>query len=129
MDSTIAQLQRRLRELDATPDAPDADIEDCYLRLVAPRAWELAESHYARDGRGAVLFDIRGGGWRSALRTPIDAYYVPEALLAQAGGSTELDPQIEVAVGRYDPRYEWVAVVLYDAGPSCSRLSRVSLTA
>lgn len=129
MESTIAQLQARLRELLATPDAPDAAIEDCYLRLVAPRAWALAEQGYRDAGRGAVVFDLRGGGWRNALRTPIDAYYVPAALLMQTTDNAELDPLIEVAVGRYDPHHEWVAVVLYDTGSSCSRLSRVNLMA
>ncbi len=129
MELTIAQLQTRLRELIATPDAPDAAIEDCYLRLVAPRAWELAQTGYAAEGRGAVVFDLRNGSWRTALHTPIDAYYVPAALLAQDAGAEELDPLIEVAVGRYDPRHEWVAVVLYASGPACSRLSRISMMA
>lgn len=129
MAETIAQLQARLQALLADPHAPDAAIEDCYLRLVAPHAWNLAERSYAHAGRGAVVFDIRDGGWRNVLRTPIDAYYVPEALLTQLNDDSELDPLIEVAVGRYDPRHEWVAIVLYASGPSCSRLSRVSLMA
>jgi hypothetical protein len=127
MDPSISELQARLRALLADPNAPDAAIEDCYLRLVAPRAWNVAQRGYAADGRGAVVFDVRGG-WRAALRTPIDAYYAPEALLAAQTGTAELDPRIEVAVGRYDPRHEWVAVVIYDHGVSCSRLSRISLT-
>lgn len=129
MNPTIAQLQAQLRELLAAPAAPDAAIEDCYLRLVAPRAWSLAERGYAETGRGAVVFDIRGGGWRTALRSPIDTYYAPEALLAEAADAAELDPLIEVAVGRYDPRHEWVAVVLYPTRVSCSRLSRIDLVA
>jgi hypothetical protein len=128
MQPTLAELQARLRELLDTPDAPDAAIEDCYLRLVAPRAWEVAQRGFTADGRGAVVFDIRHGGWQAALHTPIDAYYAPATLLAQFAGA-EHDPLIEVAVGSYDPRHEWVALVLYPGGPSCSRLSRISLLA
>jgi hypothetical protein len=128
MDPSISELQARLRALLADPNAPDAAIEDCYLRLVAPRAWDVAQRGHTADGRGAVVFDVRGGGWRAMLHTPIDAYYAPEALLAAQAGAAGLDPRVEVAVGRYDPRHEWVAVVLYDDGVACSRLNRISLT-
>lgn len=121
------ELQTRLLSLLRDLAADEAAIEDAYLRLAAPSVWARGWQGYEQDGRGAVLFDLRDGGWRAHLQASVDSYYLPAALLAASGGadlSDEIEAAIEVAVGTYDPRHEVVCVVLYDSGPSCSRLQR-----
>ncbi len=122
------KLQEQLLCLLRDATALDAEIEDLYLRLVAPKAWDLAWMGFRRDGRGAVVFDMRGRAWRDQLNQPIDAYYVPEYLLPRETGG-DLDVVIEVAVGMYDPQHEMVCIVLYDERVSCSRMGRRILVA
>lgn len=113
-------LRGQLLALLNDPDAPDEAIEDVYLRLIAPSAWAEGWRGFREYGRGALIFDLRGRGWR---RTGgIESYYAPEAMLFAPGA--ERDPAIEVAVGVYQPEDEVVCIVLYDRGPSCSRLRR-----
>ncbi|MCU0493751.1 MAG: hypothetical protein MUD01_19345 [Chloroflexaceae bacterium] len=120
-------LQTQLINLLRSPNPNRAEAEDLYLRLVATRAWQLAQAGFRDEGRGALLFDMRGRLWPSVLAQPLDSYFVPQLLLAQA--DEELDPMLEIAVASYDPRHEFVCVVLYDEGPSVSRLSQRDLAA
>jgi hypothetical protein len=120
VDPEREALQRRLLDLLSDPAAPDEAIEDAYLRLVAPKAWAEGWRGFREYGRGALIFDLRGRGWRQP--GAIESYYAPEAMLFEPGGPR--DPAIEVAVGVYQPEDEVVCLVLYDAGPSCSRLRR-----
>lgn len=127
MTSERDELRTRLLHLLRDPAANEAAIEDAYLRLAAPSIWARGWQGYEQEGRGALLFDLRGGGWRAQPGASVASYYLPAALLAEASGadlSDELEAAIEVAVGTYNPRHEVVCVVLYDSGPSCSRLQR-----
>src|ERR1044072_8855144 len=90
------KLQKQLQEMD-TPD-----MHETFLRGQWKDFARFAYTHYLKEGRGAVLIDLKHGSL-NARGLQLPSYYVGQASerLAKLGGW----PNVEIAqaIAEYDP--------------------------
>lgn len=60
------QLARQLRTLLDDPASDLGDIDEVYIRLIADQLIQMAHEGHKREGRGAVVIDMRGIDVRTA---------------------------------------------------------------
>lgn len=98
------KLQKKLQEMD-TPD-----MHETFLRGQWKDFARFAYAHYLKEGRGAVLIDLKHGSL-THRGVQLPSYYVAEGSerLAKLGGWPSAE--IAQAVAEYDPELDLIFLV------------------